>query len=244
MIAPILPALAASNAAGPTGDPSFICTERGGPSTKESFGTWVGKVCREANARVRLMGCGRPERVAPPRMGRQRRSSKPCSIGPTEVGRAQPTRGRPTGLGWPARRAELSPPGPRNSVPQKQQSPPMRWRAAVRHLVPRKGLGFREKISLPINELASPAEAAVYHVCGAGFNSQPPPERSPPTPTSGRKAFLDEHHLAISVHTPRPSRAPASTANQAAWGSPVQTAEGHRQQGRSGTPGRSGARNG
>lgn len=48
VIAPILTALAASIAAGPTGDPSFICTERGGPSTKESFGTWVGKVCREA----------------------------------------------------------------------------------------------------------------------------------------------------------------------------------------------------
>ena len=47
VIAPILPALAASIAAGPTGDPSFICTERGEPSTKESFGTWVGKVCRE-----------------------------------------------------------------------------------------------------------------------------------------------------------------------------------------------------
>ncbi|MGU3658372.1 MULTISPECIES: hypothetical protein [unclassified Methylobacterium] len=46
VIAPILTALAASIAAGPTGDPSFICTERGGPSTKESFGTWGGKVCR------------------------------------------------------------------------------------------------------------------------------------------------------------------------------------------------------
>lgn len=48
VIAPILPALAASIAATPTGDLSFICTERGTPFTKESFGTWFGKVCREA----------------------------------------------------------------------------------------------------------------------------------------------------------------------------------------------------
>ena len=48
VIAPILPALAASIAATSTGDLSFICTERGTPFTKESFGTWFGKVCREA----------------------------------------------------------------------------------------------------------------------------------------------------------------------------------------------------
>lgn len=39
VIAPILPALAASIAATRTGDLSFICTERGTPFTKESFGT-------------------------------------------------------------------------------------------------------------------------------------------------------------------------------------------------------------
>lgn len=48
VIAPILPALASSIAAAPTGELSFIATERGTPFTKESFGTWFGKVCREA----------------------------------------------------------------------------------------------------------------------------------------------------------------------------------------------------
>lgn len=48
VIAPILPALAASIAATQTGDLTFICTERGKPFTKESFGTWFGKICRAA----------------------------------------------------------------------------------------------------------------------------------------------------------------------------------------------------
>ncbi|MCJ2030558.1 hypothetical protein MKK50_14295 [Methylobacterium sp. J-043] len=46
--APILPALAASIAAAPTGELTFIATERDRPFTKESFGTWFGKVCRTA----------------------------------------------------------------------------------------------------------------------------------------------------------------------------------------------------
>lgn len=45
---PILPPLAASIAATRTGDLAFIATERGTPFTKESFGTWFKKVCREA----------------------------------------------------------------------------------------------------------------------------------------------------------------------------------------------------
>lgn len=45
---PLLPMLAASIAATPTGDLAFIVTERGGTFTKESFGTWFGKVCRAA----------------------------------------------------------------------------------------------------------------------------------------------------------------------------------------------------
>ena len=48
VIAPILPALAASIAASPIGELTFIATERGTPFTKESFGTWFGKVCRQA----------------------------------------------------------------------------------------------------------------------------------------------------------------------------------------------------
>lgn len=48
VIAPILPALAASIAATQVGELTFICTERGLPFTKESFGTWFGKVCRAA----------------------------------------------------------------------------------------------------------------------------------------------------------------------------------------------------
>lgn len=49
VIAPILPQLAESIAAAPTGELTFIATERGTPFTKESFGTWFGKVCREAD---------------------------------------------------------------------------------------------------------------------------------------------------------------------------------------------------
>ncbi|GEP11262.1 hypothetical protein MGN01_31070 [Methylobacterium gnaphalii] len=48
VIAPILPQLAASIAATQTGELTFICTERGKPFTKESFGTWFGKICRAA----------------------------------------------------------------------------------------------------------------------------------------------------------------------------------------------------
>ncbi|MFK5596484.1 tyrosine-type recombinase/integrase [Methylobacterium sp. HMF5984] len=48
VIAPIMPALAASIAAAPTGELTFIATERGRPFTKESFGTWFGKACRAA----------------------------------------------------------------------------------------------------------------------------------------------------------------------------------------------------
>ncbi|MDR7039775.1 integrase [Methylobacterium sp. BE186] len=46
--APILEPLAASIAATRTGELTFIATDRGRPFTKESFGTWFGKVCREA----------------------------------------------------------------------------------------------------------------------------------------------------------------------------------------------------
>lgn len=46
---PIRPELARSIAATPTGDLAFLVTERGQPfGSKESFGTWFGKVCREA----------------------------------------------------------------------------------------------------------------------------------------------------------------------------------------------------
>ena len=48
VIAPILAPLAASIVATRTGELTFIATDRGRPFTKESFGTWFGKVCREA----------------------------------------------------------------------------------------------------------------------------------------------------------------------------------------------------
>lgn len=44
---PILPPLAASIAAGPTGDLAFIVGEKGRPMTKEGFGNWFRKVCNE-----------------------------------------------------------------------------------------------------------------------------------------------------------------------------------------------------
>lgn len=46
--APILPALAASLAMGPTGDLAFIVGERGQPMVKESFGTWFKLACLAA----------------------------------------------------------------------------------------------------------------------------------------------------------------------------------------------------
>ncbi|MGW5960844.1 tyrosine-type recombinase/integrase [Methylorubrum thiocyanatum] len=48
VVAPILPALAASIAASPIGDLTFLATERGRSFVKESFGNWFGKACREA----------------------------------------------------------------------------------------------------------------------------------------------------------------------------------------------------
>lgn len=46
--APILPPLARSIAAAPTGDLSFIAGERGRPLTKESFGNWFREACTAA----------------------------------------------------------------------------------------------------------------------------------------------------------------------------------------------------
>jgi integrase len=45
VVAPILPVLAATLAAGPIGDLAFIVGERGLPMAKESFGTWFGEQC-------------------------------------------------------------------------------------------------------------------------------------------------------------------------------------------------------
>jgi integrase len=45
---PILPALAQTLAAGPTGELAFICGERGQPLTKESFGNLFREACRAA----------------------------------------------------------------------------------------------------------------------------------------------------------------------------------------------------
>jgi integrase len=47
--APILPPLARSIAATPTGDLAFIVGERGQPMTKESFGNWFREACRAAD---------------------------------------------------------------------------------------------------------------------------------------------------------------------------------------------------
>ncbi len=45
---PILPALAATLVAGPTGELAFICGDRGQPLTKESFGNMFREACRAA----------------------------------------------------------------------------------------------------------------------------------------------------------------------------------------------------
>ena len=46
---PILPVLAETLAAGPCGDLTFVCGERGHPLTKESFGNLFRKACRAAS---------------------------------------------------------------------------------------------------------------------------------------------------------------------------------------------------
>ena len=48
--APILPPLARSIEAAPTGDLAFIVGERGKPMTKESFGNWFREACKAAGA--------------------------------------------------------------------------------------------------------------------------------------------------------------------------------------------------
>lgn len=45
---PVLPVLAATIAATPTGDLTFLVTERGAPFVKESFGNWFRQACRHA----------------------------------------------------------------------------------------------------------------------------------------------------------------------------------------------------
>jgi integrase len=56
VIAPLLPLLEQSLAAGPTGDLHFIVGERGQPLTKESFGNWFGEVCKAAGVRKSAHG--------------------------------------------------------------------------------------------------------------------------------------------------------------------------------------------
>ncbi len=54
--APVLPALAESIAASPTGDLTFIVGERGRPRVKEGFGTWFRLACIEAGVPGRAHG--------------------------------------------------------------------------------------------------------------------------------------------------------------------------------------------
>jgi integrase len=56
IVAPILPPLAQSLVAGPTGDLHFIVGDRGQPMTKESFGNWFGNVCRDAGIKKSAHG--------------------------------------------------------------------------------------------------------------------------------------------------------------------------------------------
>jgi integrase len=54
---PILPALAATLAAGPRGELAFICGEGGKPLTKESFGNMFRDACRAAGVAKSAHGC-------------------------------------------------------------------------------------------------------------------------------------------------------------------------------------------
>ena len=53
---PILPVLTEALEAGPTGELAFICGERGGPLTKESFGNMFSDACRTAGIRKSAHG--------------------------------------------------------------------------------------------------------------------------------------------------------------------------------------------
>ncbi|MGB8742457.1 MAG: tyrosine-type recombinase/integrase [Xanthobacteraceae bacterium] len=53
---PILPVLARTLAAGPTGDLSFICGANGGPLTKESFGNNFSEAARMAGVKMSAHG--------------------------------------------------------------------------------------------------------------------------------------------------------------------------------------------
>lgn len=53
---PILPALSETLKAGPTGDLTFICGERGQPLTKESFGNMFSEACRAAGVQKSAHG--------------------------------------------------------------------------------------------------------------------------------------------------------------------------------------------
>ena len=69
---PILPVLAATLAAGPCGDLTFIAGEGGQPLTKESFGNLFREACRAAGVPDRRTACARLQR--PGRRTRVRRS--------------------------------------------------------------------------------------------------------------------------------------------------------------------------
>lgn len=61
---PILPELAKSIAATPTGDLAFIIGKRGAPCTKESFGTWFRIACRAAGVNKSAHGLRKADATA------------------------------------------------------------------------------------------------------------------------------------------------------------------------------------
>ncbi|GJD44826.1 hypothetical protein AFCDBAGC_2695 [Methylobacterium cerastii] len=70
----VLPALAATLAAGPVGDLTFIAGERGRPMTKESFGNWFREACRVPAFLAPPTACARRARGARRRRAPQRLS--------------------------------------------------------------------------------------------------------------------------------------------------------------------------
>jgi len=78
---PILPALAATLAAGPCGELAFVCGEAGKPLTKESFGNAFREACRAAGVAKSAHGVRKSERRARPRMVRPSPNSRQSSAG-------------------------------------------------------------------------------------------------------------------------------------------------------------------
>ena len=100
---PILPALAATLAAGPCGELAFICGDGGRPLTKESFGNLFRDACRLAGVTRVRTASARSARPGRP-ITAQRSPSWKRSLAGREAVWPRSTRAPPIGRAWPRAR--------------------------------------------------------------------------------------------------------------------------------------------